>query len=133
MTKYTTVFADLLRPISRSDFESAVSGYKADFKVRVLPCYDLFKTMIYGQVSGCYSVREIEASMKANGSRLYHAGLKRPIKRSTFCDALGKRRHEVFKAVFHELVDKAQKIAGKAKKKFTDPDMDRDAQQIAWP
>ena len=60
MTKYTTVFADLLRPISRSDFESTVSGHKADFRVRVLPCHDLFKAMIYGQVSGCYSVREIE-------------------------------------------------------------------------
>ena len=121
MTKYTTVFADLLRPISRSDFESAVSGHKGDFRVRVLPCYDLFKAMIYGQVSGCYSVREIEASMKANGNRLYHAGLKQPIKRSTFCDALEKRRHEIFKAAFHGLVDKAQAIAGRTKKKFTDP------------
>jgi transposase len=121
MTKYTTVFADLLRPISRSDFESAVSGHKADFKVRVFPCYELFKAMIYGQVSGCFSVRDIEASMKANSGRLYHAGLRQPIKRSTFCDALEKRRHEVFEAVFHELVNKAQVIAGKTKKKFTDP------------
>ena len=77
--------------------------------------------MNYGKVSGCYSIREIEASIKANRDRLYHAGLKQPIKRSTFCDALEKRRHEVFRTVFHEMVDKAQGIAGKAKKKFTDP------------
>ena len=77
--------------------------------------------MIYGQASGCFSVREIEASMKANGNRLHHTGLKSPIKRSTFCDALEKRKHEIFKSVFHVLVDKAQDIAGKMKKKFNDP------------
>ena len=121
MTKYTTVFADLLRHFSRYDFDSAVSGYKADFRTRVLSCYDLFKTMIYGQVSGCFSVREIEASMKANRNRLYHAGLKEPVKRSTFCDALGKKQHNIFQSAFHAMAEKAQKMSGTMKKKFKDP------------
>ena len=121
MNKCTTVFGDLLRHFSRSDFDSAVSGYKADFRTRVLSCYDLFKTMIYGQVSGCFSVREIEASMKANRNRLYHAGLKEPIKRSTFCDALEKKQHNIFQSAFHAMTEKAQKIAGTMKKKFNDP------------
>jgi len=121
MTKYTTVFGDLLSPFSRYDFESAVSGYNADYKVRTFSCFDLFKAMIYGQASGCFSVREIEASMKANANRLYHAGLSKPIKRSTFCDALERRRHEVFRSAFHALVDKAQGIADRMKKKFKDP------------
>ena len=118
---YTTVFGDLLRYFSRSDFDSAVKGYKADLRARVLSCYDLLKTMIYGQVSGCFSVREIEASMRANQNRLYHAGLKHPIKRSTFCDALEKKQHGIFQSAFHAMTEKAQKIAGKAKKKFEDP------------
>jgi hypothetical protein len=120
MTKHTTVFASLLRHLSRSDFESAISGYKADFKTRRLRCWDLFKSMIYAQISGCFSVREIEASMRASGNRLYHAGLK-PVKRSTFCDALEKRQNGIFQSVFHDVVDKAQRIAGRAKKKFKDP------------
>jgi hypothetical protein len=121
MTKHTTVFSDLLRPLSRSDFESAITGHKADFKVRVFHCYDLFKAMIYGLVLRCFSVREIEASMKANRNRLYHSGLKEPIKRSTFCDALEKRPHQMFQTVFHTLSDKAQSLAGRTKKKFKDP------------
>jgi transposase len=59
--------------------------------------------------------------MKANKNRLYHAGLKQPIKRSTFCDSLGKRRHDIFKGVFHAVADKAQGIAETKKKKFKDP------------
>jgi len=120
MTKHTTVFGDLLRHLSRSEFESAVSGYNGDFRTRAFSCWDLFKSMLYALVSNCFSVREIEASMRANGNRLYHAGLKQ-IKRSTFCDALEKRQHDIFKSVFIRLVDKAQNISGKMKKKFKDP------------
>ena len=106
MTKYTTVFSNMLRHLSRSEFENAVSRYNGDFKIRVLSCWDLFKSMLYALISSCFSVREIEASMRANGNRLYHAGLKQ-IKRATFCDALEKRQHDIFKSVFHTLVDKA--------------------------
>ena len=130
MTKYTTVFGDLLRYLSRSDFNKAVNAYHADFRTRTLSCYDVFKAMLYGQVSGCFSVREIETSMKANRNRLYHTGLKQPIKRSTFCDALEKRSHEVFRDVFYAMVNKAQGIAGKMKKKFKDPLRIIDASQI---
>jgi hypothetical protein len=120
MTKYTTVFGDLLRHLSRSEFENAVSEHKGDFRTRAFSCWDLFKSMLYALVSNCFSVREIEASMRVNGNRLYHAGLKQ-IKRSTFCDALEKRRHEIFRSVFHKLADKAQNISGKMNKKFKDP------------
>jgi hypothetical protein len=120
MTKHTTVFASLLRHFSRSEFESAISGYKADFRTRTLKCWDIFKSMIYAHICGCFSVREIETSMKVNSKRLYHAGLK-PIKRSTFCDALEKRRNDIYRSVFHEAVNKAQGIAGNMKRKFKDP------------
>jgi hypothetical protein len=110
----------LLRCLSRSEFENAVLGYKGDFKIRVLSCWDLFKSMLYALISNCFSVREIEASMRANKNRLYHAGLKQ-IKRSTFCDALEKRQHDIFKRVFDTLVAKAQTISGRMKKKFQDP------------
>jgi transposase len=58
--------------------------------------------------------------MRVNGNRLYHTGLK-PIKRSTFCDALEKRPNGLFENVFTELADKAQGIAGKMRKKFANP------------
>ena len=120
MTKHTTVIGDLLSPLSRSVFESAISGYKADFKVRKFDCFTLFKSMIYGLAAGCFSVREIETSMRVNKNRLYHSGLI-PVKRSTFCDALERRRHDIFKSVFHEVVDKAQVLGARMHKKFKDP------------
>jgi hypothetical protein len=76
--------------------------------------------MLYALISNCFSVREIETSMRANGNRLYHAGLKQ-VKRSTFCDALEKRKNDIFKSVFNKLSEKAQNISGRMKKKFKDP------------
>ena len=76
--------------------------------------------MIYAQISQCYSVREIETSMRVNKNRLYHSGLKE-IKRSTFCDALEKRRHEIFKSVFHAISEKAWGLGRTMKKKFAEP------------
>jgi putative transposase len=120
MTKYTTVLASLLSHLSRSDFEKAVKSHHADKGVRTLSTFDFFKMMVYGQLSGCFSVREIENSQQANGSKLYHAGLPL-LKRSTFCDAMEKRDHQVFEDVFHAVADKAQVIAGRTKKLFKNP------------
>jgi hypothetical protein len=87
MTKYATVLGSLLRHLSRSDFEKAVKRRQADKRVRTLSTFDFFKQMAYGQIAGCFSVREIENALAANSAKLYHAGLPQ-LKRSTFCDAM---------------------------------------------
>ena len=120
MTKCTTVLAGLLSHLSRSEFGKAVTQHQADKGVRTLSTFDFFRLMVYGQLSGCFSVREIENSLRANSSKLYHAGLPQ-LKRSTFCDAMEKRDHQIFEAVFHTVVDKAQALAGKTKKLFKNP------------
>jgi hypothetical protein len=120
MTKYTTVLANLLRHLSRSGFEKAVKDRQTDKGVRTLSTFDFFKQMVYGQLSGCFSVREIENSLVANSSKVYHAGLPR-LRRSTFCDAMERRDCHVFEDVFHTVADKAQGIAGRMKKLFKNP------------
>jgi hypothetical protein len=95
-------------------------GYETDRKVRYFRVYDLFKSLLYGLVTGCFSVREIEKSMTANSSRLYGAGVKQ-VKRSTFCDALERMRHDIFGSVFHFISGKARRIGGNIHKKFKDP------------
>jgi hypothetical protein len=120
MTKHATVLASLLRHLSRSDFGKAVKEHHAAKGVRTLSTFDFFKQTVYGQLAGCFSVREIENSLPANSSKLYHAGLPQ-LKRSTFRDAMEKRDHRVFEDVFHAMVDKARMTAGRTKKLFKNP------------
>jgi putative transposase len=78
------------------------------------------KTLIYGQVTSSFSVREIESSLAVNSSKLYHCGLK-TIKRSTLCDALAKRDQQIFEKAFNSLAAKARLIAGNNGRRFKNP------------
>jgi len=118
--KSSTVLSNLLSHFPRSEFEKAVRKHKSDKGVRVLSSFDLFKTLLYGQITSAFSVREIESSLSAHAAQLYHTGMK-PVSRSTLCDALEKRSPAVFEDTFQALVAKARILSGKAKKRFKNP------------
>jgi putative transposase len=120
MKKNSTVLGNLLSHLPRSDFERAVAEHDGDLRVRTLRSWDLLRGLIYGQLTGAFSVREIETSLAVHTSRLYRVGLK-PIKRSTLCDAMEKRDSRIFEKTFQALVAQAQQIAGKSGRRFRNP------------
>jgi len=120
MTNNTTVMGNLLSHLERSDFQKAVQEHAGDKRVRTLNTFALLKTLIFGQVTSAFSVREIESSLAVNASKLYHCGLK-PVKRSTLCDALEKRDHRIFEAEFNALAAKARQISGNKGHRFKNP------------
>jgi len=120
MINNTTVLSNLLSHLDRSGFEKAVIDYDGDLRIRTLSTFNLMKTLIYGQVTSAFSVREIESSLAVNSAKLYHAGLK-PVKRSTLCDALEKRNHRIFETTFNSLADKVRLIAGNYGRRFKNP------------
>jgi hypothetical protein len=120
MSNTTTVLGNLLSHLERSDFERTVKEYDGDRRVRTLSTFNLMKALIYGQVTSSFSIREIESSVVANSAKLYHCGLI-PVKRSTLCDALEKRDHQIFETTFHSLAAKARMIAGTKGRRFKNP------------
>jgi hypothetical protein len=71
MKKNTTVLANLLSHFPRSEFEKSVTELSDDHRIRTLSSYDLFKTLVYGQITHAYSVREIENSLRSHASQPY--------------------------------------------------------------
>jgi hypothetical protein len=120
MAKYTTIMRDLLSHFPKYEFNSAVEEFKGDQKVRTLTCIDILQTALYGQIIQAYSFRDIESSLIANADKLPDCKMK-PVKRSTFCDALEKRDHRIFERGFNELVDKANMISGRKNRRFKNP------------
>jgi hypothetical protein len=116
----TTVLGNLLSHFPRSEFEKFVRDQGGDLRIRTLGCFDLFKALAYGQITGAFSVREIESSLGAHRERLYHCGMK-PVKRTTLCDALGKRNPDIFEQAFNALVVKAKFLSSKSKTRFRNP------------
>ena len=64
--------------------------------------------LLYGQLSGAQSLREIEAGLMSHRARLYHLGVQAPA-RSTFADANATRPCQVFTGLFAHMVGQAQR------------------------
>ena len=120
MKKSTTVLGNLLSHFPRSEFEKSVQELGGDRRVRTLSSFDLLKTLLYGQVTGAFSVREIESSLAAHGTSLYHNGMK-TVKRSTLCDALERRDPAIFEQTFNALVSKVQMLSATSGHRFKNP------------
>jgi hypothetical protein len=102
MRHHNSVLHGLLKHVPWSCFEALVDEYRADAGVRRLSTKTQLVALLYAQLSGAASLREIETAMASHSARLYHLGA-REVSRSTLADANASRPHEVFSALFSRM------------------------------
>jgi hypothetical protein len=98
-----SVFHDLLKLIPWSEFDRLVDEHGSDDLVRKFKTRHQLIALLYGQLSGAFSLREIEATMESHRARLYHVGGRVP-RRSTFADANRIRSPLVFSGLFQHML-----------------------------
>lgn len=103
MRHHNSVFHDLLKRIPWSAFERLVDEHGADKHVRRLTTKSQFIALVYGQLAGAVSLREIVGGLQSQSARLYHVGAKPP-SRSTLNDANRLRPSAVFAGLFAQMV-----------------------------
>lgn len=103
MRHQNSVFHDVLKHVPWIEFDRLVEEQGADFRVRRLPTKSQFVALLYGQLSGASSLREIVTGLQSHSARLYHLGAC-PAQRSTLADANAARPSEVFTRLFGLLV-----------------------------
>ncbi|MBI4654708.1 MAG: DUF4372 domain-containing protein [Nitrospirae bacterium] len=82
MSHLNTIYNQILHLTPRHHFDSLVKKHNGDYYVKYFTCWQQFMSLLYAQVKGKDSLRDIETSLKAQSSRWYHIGLE-DIKRST--------------------------------------------------
>lgn len=97
-----TRFRELMKGLPRGNFEKVVDRLEADKYNKGFRSWDQMLAMIYAQISGCQSLRELEAGFNSQAVHHYHLG-SREIKRSTLSDANNKRATELFSTVCNQL------------------------------
>jgi hypothetical protein len=97
-----------LKHLPWSRFEELVEEHGADARVRTLSTRTQLTALLFGQLSGAASLREIEAALQSHSARLYHLGA-REASRSTLADANAKRPAALFQALFAEMVTLASR------------------------
>lgn len=102
MRHENSVFHQLQKFIPWGVFDKLVDEHKADHRVRRLTTRNQFLALLFGQLAGAVSLREIEAGLVSHGARLYHVGA-RPIARATLADANRSRPAAVFADLFAKM------------------------------
>lgn len=105
-----TVFAQLLHFFPMTEFRQAVERHGGNYRARSLSCYDQFVAMAFAQLTCRDSLRDIVACLQALGPRLYHAGLRAQVARSTLADANDKRDWRIYAEVAQVLIARARAL-----------------------
>jgi hypothetical protein len=77
------VFAQLMDFMPRHEFNACVRRYNGDRRLRGFSCRDQFLCLAFAQLTFRESLRDIETCLRAVPSKLYHAGFRGAISRST--------------------------------------------------
>ena len=107
MPHQNIVFHDLLKHIPWAVFDRLVDGCGADWDVRVVKSKAHLIAMLYAQLCGARSLRDIETNLKSHAGKLYHLGA-RPVSRSALSTANADRPVEVFAGLLSALMRSLQ-------------------------
>ena len=106
MRHQNSVFHSLLKHVPWDKFDRIVEAHRADELARKLNAKRHFVALLYGQISGASSLREIVTGMESHETRLYHLGAA-PVKRSTMSDANTNRPWQLFSELFTQMLKQA--------------------------
>ena len=119
MTRFSSIFAQLLQLFPRVEFEQAVKKHKADKGAKGFTCWGQFVAMLFCQLGRAHSLREICGGLASCEGKLKHLGVPEAPKKSTLGYANEHRPSELYQTVFGQLLEKCQSLAESGwKKKF---------------
>ncbi len=105
-----TLFAQVMDFLPWSTFHRIVDRYHGDYRVRTFRCAEQFRVMAFAQLTYRESLRDIEACLSAQISKLYHMGISEPISRSTLADANETRDWRIYADFAQKLISQARKL-----------------------
>lgn len=104
------IFAQLMDFLPRHEFNKCVRRYRGNSRNRGFSCFDQFFCMAFAQLTYRESLRDIETCLRAMGPKLYHAGLRGRISRSTLADANERHDWRIYADFAHVLIAVAKKL-----------------------
>ena len=119
------IFAQLMEFIYQRDFDDSVECYRGNYRVRDFSCRDQFLAMAFAQLTYRESLRDIETCLNAVQPKLYHAGFRGKVSRSTLGDA--NRRRD-----WHIYADFAQRLIRRARALYAGDDFGLALKQAAY-
>jgi hypothetical protein len=119
MTRFSSIFSQLLQLFPRMEFEQAVQEHQAERSAKGFSSWGQFVAMLFCQLGRAHSLREICGGLASCEGKLKHLGVPEAPKKSTLAYANEHRPWELYRTVFEQTLGKCQSVAASGgKKKF---------------
>ena len=105
------VFSQLMDHVPLTTFRRCVARYDGDRRVQQFSCLDQFRCFAFAQLTWRESLRDIEACLRAQLSKLYHLGFRSStISRNTMSNANAIRDWRIYADFAQHLIKLARKL-----------------------
>ncbi len=104
------IFPQLMNFLPEREFSKCVHRYRGEYHIRTFSCFDQFLCMAFAQLTYRESLRDIEICLRAMQPKLYHAGIRGKVSRSTLADANEKRDWRIYADFAHVLIGMAREL-----------------------
>lgn len=108
MSNRKYVFSQLLDLLDRNDFNYLVRKYDGDKYVKQFSCYNQLATLMFGQLCGRESLRDVVLATQVHASKAYHLGLGKAVTRSNLSKANNNRDYRIFEEFAYQVVAQAR-------------------------
>ena len=107
------VFSQVMAHLPLTTFRRCVARYRGEHKIKRFSCLDQYLCLAFAQLTWRESLRDIEACLRAQSSKLYHLGFRGAIARNTLANANAVRDWQIY-------ADFAQHLIGIARRLYAD-------------
>lgn len=104
------VLAQVLDFLPKRQFRRCVNRYDGNRRVRSFTCFDQFLCMAFAQLTYRESLRDIECCLRVMDIKLYHAGFRGKVSRSTLADANENRDWRIYRDFAQILIRTARDL-----------------------
>ena len=119
------VLSQLMDFLPTDEFDRSVERYRGNRRMRGFSCRDQFLCLAFAQLTFRESLRDIETCLRALEPKLYHAGFRGKVARSTLADA--NRAHD-----WRIYADFAQVLIGRARRLYANEPLGVELKQTVY-
>lgn len=109
------VFSQVIEFIPRYQFDKLVKLYKGDWHVKNLNSYNHLLHLLFGQLTGCDSLRDICLCLEAHSKILYHLGFRKTVNHTSLSRANETRDYRIFEGLGIYLIGLVRPMYSKVK------------------
>ncbi|MBI5540762.1 MAG: IS4 family transposase [Bacteroidia bacterium] len=104
------VFAQIVEFLPQRLFDTCVEKYNGNKWTKHFSCWNQLLCMMFGQLSGRDSLRDLLVSIGAHKQKYYHLGFGKNVSRSNLANANEQRDYRIYEDFAYILISQARKL-----------------------